>query len=70
MSSNEKTEVVEHPQAPRYIVLMCGDGANCCTALKATDVGISLSEDEVSVAAPSTETSAMLSRLSGKAEQY
>lgn len=54
MSPDEKNEIVERLQSLGYTVLMCGDGANDCAALKAADVGISLSEAEASVAAPFT----------------
>ena len=37
-----------------YIVIMCGDGANDCGALKAANAGISLSDAESSVASPFT----------------
>jgi len=54
MSPDEKHELVEKLQAIGYTVGFCGDGANDCGALKAADVGISLSEAEASVAAPFT----------------
>ena len=54
MSPDEKNEIVERLQLLGFTVLMCGDGANDCAALKAADVGISLSEAEASVAAPFT----------------
>ncbi|EJD02982.1 Ca-transporting ATPase [Fomitiporia mediterranea MF3/22] len=54
MSPDEKNEVVERLHGLGYTVLMCGDGANDCAALKAADVGLSLSEAEASVAAPFT----------------
>lgn len=54
MSPDEKHELVERLQTLGYTVGFCGDGANDCGALKAADVGLSLSEAEASVAAPFT----------------
>ncbi|KAI4257171.1 MAG: hypothetical protein LQ352_001762 [Teloschistes flavicans] len=54
MSPDEKHELVERLQTLDYCCGFCGDGANDCGALKAADVGISLSEAEASVAAPFT----------------
>ncbi|XP_013910145.1 PREDICTED: probable cation-transporting ATPase 13A2 [Thamnophis sirtalis] len=54
MLPDQKTRLVEHLQHLNYCVAMCGDGANDCGALKAADVGISLSEAEASAAAPFT----------------
>ena len=57
MSPDEKHELVEKLQGIGYCVGFCGDGANDCGALKAADVGLSLSEAEASVAAPFTSKS-------------
>ncbi|CAI2043977.1 hypothetical protein SEUBUCD646_0H03200 [Saccharomyces eubayanus] len=54
MSPDEKHELMIQLQNLDYTVGFCGDGANDCGALKAADVGISLSEAEASVAAPFT----------------
>ncbi|RYP48964.1 hypothetical protein DL768_005236 [Monosporascus sp. mg162] len=54
MSPDEKHELVDRLQSIDYCCGFCGDGANDCGALKAADVGISLSEAEASVAAPFT----------------
>lgn len=54
MSPDEKHELVSRLQHIGYTTLFCGDGANDCGALKAADVGVSLSEAEASVAAPFT----------------
>ncbi|KAL8198248.1 UNVERIFIED_CONTAM: hypothetical protein K2H54_002622, partial [Gekko kuhli] len=54
MSPDQKTLLVRSLQGLNYCVGMCGDGANDCGALKAADVGISLSEAEASVASPFT----------------
>ena len=53
MKPSQKTLLVETLKN-EYTVGMCGDGANDAGALKAADVGVSLSEGEASVAAPFT----------------
>ena len=53
-SPDNKTQIVQSLQKESFTVLMCGDGANDCGALKVADVGISLSTEEASIAAPFT----------------
>ena len=55
-SPDNKTQLVTSLLNEGFQVLMCGDGANDCGALKAADVGISLSQEEASIAAPFTST--------------
>ncbi|XP_051280672.1 cation-transporting ATPase 13A2 isoform X2 [Dicentrarchus labrax] len=54
MGPDQKTQLVKELQKLNYRVGMCGDGANDCGALRAADVGVSLSEAEASVASPFT----------------
>ncbi|XP_043853629.1 probable cation-transporting ATPase 13A4 isoform X1 [Dromiciops gliroides] len=54
MSPGQKSSLVEEFQKLDYFVGMCGDGANDCGALKMAHAGISLSEQEASVASPFT----------------
>uniref|UniRef100_A0A8C2TRU1 Cation-transporting ATPase n=1 Tax=Coturnix japonica TaxID=93934 RepID=A0A8C2TRU1_COTJA len=54
MSPSQKASLVEDFQKLDYFVGMCGDGANDCGALKVAHAGISLSEQEASVASPFT----------------
>jgi len=62
-SPDNKTQLVTSLQEEGFEVLMCGDGANDCGALKAADVGISLSQEEASIAAPFTSTEFNISCL-------
>uniref|UniRef100_A0A673KX65 Probable cation-transporting ATPase 13A2 n=1 Tax=Sinocyclocheilus rhinocerous TaxID=307959 RepID=A0A673KX65_9TELE len=57
MTPEQKTQLVKALQKLNYRVGMCGDGANDCGALRAADVGVSLSEAEASVASPFTSKS-------------
>ncbi|KAF7283519.1 polyamine-transporting ATPase 13A3-like [Rhynchophorus ferrugineus] len=54
MSPEQKQELVHELQKLGYCVAMCGDGANDCGALKAAHTGISLSDNESSIASPFT----------------
>jgi len=54
MRPDMKQRLIEILQDLDYRVIMCGDGANDCGALKAANAGISLSEAEASVASPFT----------------
>ncbi|XP_050301923.1 polyamine-transporting ATPase 13A3-like isoform X2 [Anthonomus grandis grandis] len=54
MTGAQKQQLVEELKGLGYYVAMCGDGANDCGALKAAHVGISLSENESSIASPFT----------------
>lgn len=54
MSSDQKQQLIMELMRLGYYVVMCGDGANDCGALRVAHVGISLSEAESSVASPFT----------------
>ncbi|XP_063162299.1 probable cation-transporting ATPase 13A4 [Candoia aspera] len=54
MSPAQKAHLVQQFQRLDYYVGMCGDGANDCGALKEAHAGISLSEQDASVASPFT----------------
>ncbi|XP_069831157.1 probable cation-transporting ATPase 13A4 isoform X2 [Dendropsophus ebraccatus] len=51
MSPGQKSTIIDEFRKLDYYVGMCGDGANDCAALKMANAGISLSEEEASVAA-------------------
>ncbi|KAK2962385.1 ion-transporting P-type ATPase [Blattamonas nauphoetae] len=61
MTPDDKTHLIEHYIEMGFTTGMCGDGANDCGALKAANVGVSLSEVEASIAAPFTSLTANIS---------
>ena len=52
MGSSQKAMLVAALQDENLTVLMCGDGANDVAALRTADVGVSLTNEESSIAAP------------------
>ncbi|CCJ31395.1 unnamed protein product [Pneumocystis jirovecii] len=55
MSPDEKHTLVEKLQLLDYCVGFCGDGANDCGALRAANIGISLSDAEASIVSSFTD---------------
>ena len=51
MSPEHKALLVQSLQQEKLTVLMCGDGANDCAALRAADIGVSISPEEALIAA-------------------
>ena len=63
MAPEHKALLVEGFKKEKLAVLMCGDGANDCMALRTADIGVSLSEEEASIAAPFTSQNQNISCL-------
>ncbi|XP_074108715.1 polyamine-transporting ATPase 13A3-like [Cotesia typhae] len=63
MSPDQKQQLVQELQSLGHYVAMVGDGANDCGALKAANIGISLSDTESSVASPFTSKETNISCL-------
>ena len=51
MTPEQKALLVQSLKEQGLTTLMCGDGANDCSALRAANVGVSLSQEEASIAA-------------------
>ena len=51
MAPEQKSILVQSFKDEGLTTLMCGDGANDCSALRAANVGVSLSQEEASIAA-------------------
>ena len=56
MNSTHKAMLIASLQDENLTVLMCGDGANDVAALRTADVGVSLTNEESSIAAPFNST--------------
>ena len=63
MAPEHKALLVEGFKKEQLAVLMCGDGANDCMALRTANIGVSLSEEEASIAAPFTSKNQNISCL-------
>jgi cation-transporting ATPase 13A3/4/5 len=63
MSPENKSSLIENLKGDDCKVLMCGDGANDCGALRAANVGVSLSIEEASIAAHFTSKKSDISCL-------
>jgi cation-transporting ATPase 13A3/4/5 len=63
MAPEHKALLVDGFKKEKLAVLMCGDGANDCMALRTADIGVSLSEEEASIAAPFTSKNQNISCL-------
>ena len=63
MSPEQKSLLVQSYKNEKLTVLMCGDGANDCSALRNADIGVSLSPEEASIAAPFTSNISNISCL-------
>ena len=63
MSPEQKSLLIQSYKNEKLTVLMCGDGANDCSALRNADIGVSLSPEEASIAAPFTSNISNISCL-------
>ena len=61
MSPDQKRALSEELQKIDYFVGFCGDGANDTASLKASHIGVSLSQAEASIAAPFTSLNPTIS---------
>ena len=63
MAPEQKALLVQSFKEEGLTTLMCGDGANDCSALRAANVGVSLSQEEASIAAHFTSKTPDISCL-------